>query len=256
MTELVLRTDLDGVATLTLNRPDVHNALRAESFVVLRGHIDKIATQVDDIGCVVLQGAGRSFCAGADLKAFKARQASDPDPTPFNRATLIALGALPQPVIAAVAGYCLTGGLELALAADMIFAAESAKFADTHQRWGLHAGWGLTQRLPRRIGIPLAKELMLSGREVLATEARLIGLVNRVIPDAQLASEVQAFAATIAAHPRSVTRWVKRMIDGGIEPCFRGAQQSGAQCRSRNASPYWRLLSLIPGVTLSMVRST
>ena len=215
MSNLIERRDDAGVATLTLNRPEVLNALSAASFRELRAHIDDISSQTECIGCVVLRGAGRSFCAGADLKAFKERQASDPDPTPFNRATLAALSALPQPVIAAVHGHCMTGGLELALCADIILAADTTRFADTHQKWGMHAGWGLTQRLPRAIGTAMAKEMMCSGREMLAEEALRVGLVNRVLPQEALHAEADLLAARIAGHPRSVTRWVKRMIDGG-----------------------------------------
>jgi enoyl-CoA hydratase len=217
MAALVERHDEDGVATLTLNRPEVLNAISAESFRELRAHIDAIAACLDEVGCVVLRGAGRSFCAGADLKAFKDRKPTDPDPTPFNRATMVALSALPQPFIAAVHGHCMTGGLELALTADLIIAADNTRFADSHQKWGLHAGWGLTQRLPRRVGAAVAKELMFSGRELLADEALRIGLVNRVVALEALHAEVQAFAARIAAHPRGVTRWVKAMIDGGAD---------------------------------------
>lgn len=216
-TPLVERHDRDGVATLTLNRPDALNALSAASFCELHAHADAIAAQRDAIGCVVLRGAGRSFCAGADLTAFKDRKPTDPDPTAFNRATMSALASLPQPFIAAVHGHCVTGGLELALTCDIIIAADNIRFADTHQKWGLHAGWGLTQRLPRRIGSARAKMMMVSGREVLADEALRIGLADRIVPLDQLQQDVQAFAAEIAGHPRGVTRWVKAMIDGGSE---------------------------------------
>ena len=124
MTDLVLRADRDGVATLTLHRPEVLNAISAECFRELRAHAEAIAGQGDAIGCVVLQGTGKSFCVGADLKAFKERKLADPDPTPFNRATMSCLARLPQPFIAAVHGHCLTGGLELALTADLIIAAD------------------------------------------------------------------------------------------------------------------------------------
>lgn len=214
---LIERHDADGVATLVLNRPDVLNALSAASFRELRAHVDAIAADPDRVGCVVLRGAGRSFCAGADLKAFKDRKAGDPDPTPFNRATMAALAALPQPVIVAVHGHCMTGGLELALTGDIIIAADNTRFADTHQKWGLHAGWGLTQRLPRRIGSAMAKEMMFSGREVLADEALRIGLVNRVVSPDRLQDEARALAAQIAGHPRGVARWVKTTIDRGLE---------------------------------------
>jgi enoyl-CoA hydratase len=217
MTELVLREDKDGVATLTLNRPEVLNALSAESFRALRAHAEAIAVQGEEIGCVVLRGTGKSFCVGADLKAFKERKATDPDPTPFNRATMSYLADLPQPFIASVHGHCVTGGLELALTADMIIAADNSRFADTHQKWGLHAGWGLTQRLPRRAGTAFAKDMMFSGRTVLADEALRVGLVNRVVPAAELDAVVQEFAVQIAQHPHNVTRWNKRMINGGSD---------------------------------------
>ena len=215
MAALVERHDENGVATLVLNRPEVLNALSAASFRELRAHADDLATQTDSIGCVVLRGAGRSFCAGADLKAFKERKPTDTDPTPFNRAALVALQTLPQPFIAAVHGHCMTGGLELALTADIIIAADTVRFADSHQKWGLHAGWGLTQRLPRRIGAAMAKEMMFSGRELLPDEALRIGLVNRVVPAGELETVVHVLAMQIASHPRHVTRWVKEMIDGG-----------------------------------------
>ncbi len=215
MTTLVLRENRDAVATLTLNRPEVLNAISAESFRALRGHAEAIAAQGDDIGCVVLRGAGKCFSVGADLKAFKERKPTHPDPTQFNRATMTYLAALPQPLIAAVHGHCVTGGLELALTADIIIAADNVRFADTHQKWGLHAGWGLTQRLPRRIGTAMAKEMMFSGRDVFADEALRMGLVNRVVPAAELEAVVHTLAAQIAAHPHNVTRWNKRMIDGG-----------------------------------------
>jgi len=217
MTELVLREDRGGVATLTLNRPEVLNAISAESFRELRAHAEGVAAQGDEIGCVVLRGTGKSFCVGADLKAFKERKPSDPDPTQFNRATMSFLASLPQPVIAAVHGPCVTGGLELALTADMIIAADNIRFADTHQKWGLHAGWGLTQRLPRRVGAAFAKEMMFSGRDVFADEALRIGLVNRVVPASELDDVVHELATQIARHPHNVTRWNKRMINGGID---------------------------------------
>ncbi|GAA0332967.1 enoyl-CoA hydratase-related protein [Sphingomonas oligophenolica] len=214
---LVERHDADGVATITLNRPEVLNAISVATFRELRAHIDAISADPEGVGCVVLRGAGRSFCAGADLKAFKDRKPTDPDPTPFNRETMSVLASLPQPVIAAVHGHCMTGGLELALTADIIIAADNTRFADTHQKWGLHAGWGLTQRLPRRIGSAMAKDMMFSGREVLADEALRIGLVNRVVPLDDLPAEAQAYAAQIAGHPRQVARWLKTTIDVGGE---------------------------------------
>ena len=123
MSELVTRRDLEGVAVLTLNRPDALNALSPNMFVELRNHVDAIAEQTDAVGVVVLRGEGRSFSAGNDLKAI---QAGERAPTPhFQAETLEAIENLPQPVIAAVQGHCYTGSLELALACDLMITAES-----------------------------------------------------------------------------------------------------------------------------------
>ena len=155
MNPLVIRDDSDGVARLTFNRPNALNALSPALFVALRAHLDAIAEATDRVGCVVLSGAGRSFSAGNDLKAIQAGAAP---PTPeFQAETIEALAALPQPTIAAVRGHCYTGALELALACDLLVACRSAKFADTHGKWAMTPGWGMSQRLPRRIGPLLAK---------------------------------------------------------------------------------------------------
>ena len=198
MSDLVLRTDEGGIAFLTLNRPDALNALSPKVFVELRSHIDSIASSIDTVGCVVLRGAGRSFCAGNDLKAIMAGERA---PVPhFQADTLQAIEDLPQPVIAAVQGHCMTGGLELALACDLLLAAESARFADTHGKWGMTPTWGMTQRLPRRIGPLRAKEMMLSGRNVDGKEAAAIGLANRCVPDAELEAATLELAKQIVAN--------------------------------------------------------
>ena len=211
--ELVIRTDDGGIATLTLNRPDALNAVSPASFVELRAHLDSIAEAVDTIGCVILRGAGRSFCAGNDLKAI---QAGERAPSPhFQAETLQAIEDLPQPVIAAVQGHCYTGGLELALACDLLIAAESARFADTHGKWGMTPTWGMTQRLPRRIGPLRAKELMLSGRPVDGREAAAIGLANRCVPDAELEAATLELAKQIVANSWHTLRADKKLVNQG-----------------------------------------
>jgi len=182
MSELVLREDRDGVATLTLNRPEALNALNVPPFAELREHVAAIAAETDTVGCVVLRGEGRAFSAGNDLKAL-----GTPAPEPYYQAeTIDMIEALPQPVIASVRGACYTGALELMLAADLCIAGESAIFCDSHGEWALTPLWGLTQRLPRRIGPLLAREMMYTARRVDAHEAVRIGLANRVVPDAEL----------------------------------------------------------------------
>ena len=213
MTDLVLRSDDSGIAFLTLHRPDALNAVSPAVFVELREHLDAIKSAVDSVGCVILRGAGRSFCAGNDLKAIMAGERA-PEPH-YQADTLQAIEDLPQPVIAAVQGHCYTGGLELALACDLLIAAESARFADTHGRWGMTPTWGMSQRLPRRIGPLRAKELMLSGRTVEGREAAAIGLANRCVPDAELESSTLELAKQIVANSWHTLRADKKLVNQG-----------------------------------------
>ena len=181
MAGLVLREDRDGLATLTLNRPEKLNSLNVEMFVELRAHVDQIARETDRIGLVVVRGAGKCFSAGHDL-ADIAKGERPPKPN-FQSETIERLADLPQPVISAVHGHCYTGALELALAGDLIVAAESAKFADTHARWALTPIWGMSQRLPRRVGPSKAREMMLTCRTYSGVEAAAMGLANICVPD-------------------------------------------------------------------------
>jgi enoyl-CoA hydratase len=218
----IIFVDEDGIATITLNRPDNLNAVSPELALSLRSVVDKIAT-LDHIGCVVLQGSGRSFCSGYDLKARE--RAREMLPPGFAAETITAIANLPQPVIAAVRGHCFTGGLELALAADFIIASDNARFADTHAKWSMRAAWGLTQRLPRRIGRSLAKEMMFTGREFSGSEAVAIGLANRCVPDADLEAETKACAQSVMARDLAVLRWIKDQVDVGMEKTLSDALQ-------------------------------
>jgi enoyl-CoA hydratase len=183
MSRRVTRDDAAGVCTLTLDRPEKLNALDTAAFEALETHIDSLENDDGKVGCVVLRGAGRGFCAGADLNELGAptgRLAT------FKPRVIERLGSLKQPVIAAVHGVCFTGGLELALACDFIVADASARFADTHGKWGLVGAWGISQRLPRRIGIAAAKRMMFTGCTVESAEAQTLGLVDVMAPAGQL----------------------------------------------------------------------
>ena len=209
---LVLRSDHKGVATLLLNRPDKLNALTPASFVELRGHIDDLAVD-ESIRCVVLGGAGRSFCAGNDLASIAAGERA---PTPhFQSETVDALEALPKPTIARIQGHCFTGGLELALGCDLMIAAADAKLGDTHGQWGLVPVWGMSVRLPERVGRSRAKELMFTARRISGTEAEAIGLVDRSVAAADLGAAVDALAAEIVANSAGTNRIVKQLIADG-----------------------------------------
>lgn len=208
---LVLRDDKDGVARLTLNRPEKLNALTPATFAELRAHIDAIAAD-EGVGCVVLAGAGRSFCAGNDLNAIRAGERS---PGNFDAETIDALEALPQPTIAQIHGHCVTGGLELALGCDLLITAESTRFGDTHGQWGLVPIWGMSVRLPERVGRSRAKELMFTARRIDGTEAARIGLADRCVPDDALEGAVADLAAEIAANSWGTSRIDKALIRAG-----------------------------------------
>lgn len=210
---LVLREDREGVAILTLNRPEALNALSPNLFVELRSIIDQIATETDSVGCVILRGKGKSFSAGNDLKAI---QGGEQAPSAhFQADTLQAIENMPQAVIAAVQGHCYTGSLELVLACDLLVAAESAKFADTHGKWSMTPTWGMSQRLPRRLGVIKAKEMMLTGRVVSGTESVALGLANYCVPDDQLDERTWQLAQQIIQNSWHTLRADKSLILGG-----------------------------------------
>jgi len=197
MAEVLLREDAGGLCRLTLNRPDKLNALNSAIFERLDTELADIEAKRGSIGCVVLNGAGRSFCAGADLEEFAGSDSLD---TLAKARVVERLSNLAQPVIAMVHGHCLTGGLELALAADIIVTAESATFGDTHGKWGFIGTWGMTQRLPRRVGRSFASLMMFSAQRVAAPEAFRVGLADICVPDEELAAEVERLTSDILAN--------------------------------------------------------
>jgi len=214
MAELLLRDESDGLCRLTLNRPEALNALSPSMFVELRAHIDDLAGRFDEIGAVILCGAGRSFSAGNDLKAI---QAGDTAPSKhFQAETIDALEALPQPVIGAIQGHCYTGSLELALGCDILIAAESARFADTHGKWGMSPIWGMSQRLPRRVGAQRAKEMMFSGRVVSGREAAEIGLALECVADDELLDRAEVMARGFLANAWFTLRADKLLVNRGL----------------------------------------
>jgi enoyl-CoA hydratase/carnithine racemase len=217
MTQCILREDRDGLCTLTLNRPDKLNALDTATFEELDAHCAALEGEVASVGCVVLRGSGRAFCAGADIGGI-GQGFTD---SRFKPGVVARLAALPQPVIAAVHGVCFTGGLELALAADLIVAEPSARFADTHGKWGLVGAWGMTQRLPRRIGTAQAKRLMFTAQVIEATEAAALGLVDVLVEDGEMNARVAELAAQVLAnswHTNVETKKLLAATDGMTLP--------------------------------------
>ncbi|MEL7024909.1 MAG: enoyl-CoA hydratase/isomerase family protein [Pseudomonadota bacterium] len=191
----LLATRAGAVLTLTLNRPDALNALTPEMLNRLADELDSAALD-ESLRVVVLTGAGRAFSAGVDLKALGGRRLTggmvgDILDIPARRA-LDCMSRMPQVVIGKLNGHCFTGALELALGCDLLFAADDAKLGDTHVKWGVRPTWGMSQRLPRRIGYARARYLALTARSFTATKAHDWGLVNGVCA----ASELDALVET------------------------------------------------------------
>jgi len=199
----------NGLCQLTLNRPDKLNALTFAMFQEIAAHLD--ALNLDEIGCLLLTGAGRSFCAGHDLDSLAAGEEAG-NVERFENGLVERLATLPFPVVAAVRGHCYTGGLELVLAADIIIAADNARFADTHSKYDLVPIWGLTQRLPRRVGMAKAKEMMFTARNYSGADAVAMGLANYAVPEAELDTTVSVFCADILANSRRSNRAVKKLL--------------------------------------------
>jgi len=197
MTDLVTRHDDGAICTLTLNRPEKLNALTVGMFKALRAHIQDIAKD-DAVHCVILRGAGKCFSAGHDLEDI-AEGEDTPSPH-WHSETLRMMELLPKPVIAAVHGHCYTGALEVALAADFILASDTARFADTHSKWALTPVWGMSQRLPRRVGIATAKKMMFTAEFIKAEEALRIGLAEQVFAAEEFDAGVRGVAEQIVAN--------------------------------------------------------
>jgi enoyl-CoA hydratase len=199
MNNLVLRENKDGAAILTLNRPEKLNALSKDLIETLEEHVDHIAREPKTIGLVILRGAGGNFSAGHDmtevLQQVKARA------KPHHYVEVIdKVANLPQPVISAVQGHCSTGALELALAADLIIASASACFTDAYARWGLTPIWGLSLRLPHRIGTSKASEMMYTCRTYSGAEAHDMHLANFCFPDEEFDAGLAGIAKDILAN--------------------------------------------------------
>jgi enoyl-CoA hydratase len=199
----------DRVLTLTIDRPEAKNALT----VAMRRHIEHVALDVDGddaIDVVVLTAVDPVFSAGADIKEIVALGAAL---TPTNPGA--ALRSIGKPVIAAVNGACVTGGLELALSCDIVIASDRARFADTHAKLGALPRWGMSALLPRAVGLAQAKEITATGAFVDAEEALRIGLVNHVVPHDELAARTRALAAAIVAANQPAVRASIDLYDRG-----------------------------------------
>ena len=211
MSDLIRRENNGGVATLTLNRPEKLNALTKDMFEALEVHVNALAREAKTIGLVVLRGAGGHFSAGYDMEEVLEQVKAHAKPH-FHSEVISKTANLPQPVISAVQGHCSTGALELALAADLIVTTESAQFSDVYARWGLTPVWGLSLRLPHRIGSAKASEMMLSCRSYSGRQAEAMHLANFCWPDDRFDTELDALCADIMANSRYSNQVNKRAL--------------------------------------------
>jgi enoyl-CoA hydratase len=223
----VVRLAHEGaVSTLTIQRPEVLNALDVEVLVALKRAADEVRGR-REARCLIVTGAGdKAFVAGADIAGFRGASAEQARVLATKgHAAFDAIAALPIPVIAAVNGFALGGGCELALACDFIYASDRARFGQPEVNLGLLPGFGGTQRLARRVGAGLARELIFTGAIIDAEEARRIGLVNRVVPHAELLAEVRKTALLIADKAPIALRLAKRVIDEGLDNTLRDGNE-------------------------------
>jgi enoyl-CoA hydratase/carnithine racemase len=211
MSSLVERADSAGAATLWLNRPGKFNALSKDMFEELEAHVDAIARETKTVGLVILRGADGNFSSGYDMAEVLEHVKAHAKPH-FQSEVIQKIAELPQPVVSAVQGHCSTGALELALAADLIAAAESAQFSDVYARWGLTPVWGLSLRLPHRIGTAKAGEMMFSCRSYSGREAKEMHLANYCFPDQEFDAGLAALSADILANSWYANQVNKRAL--------------------------------------------
>jgi enoyl-CoA hydratase len=210
----------DATAWITLNRPEAMNAMSPALSAALTDAVDRVEHD-ERVRVVIITGAGRAFSAGGDLKSFRANVTSGSHDAFVaglgeSQAMFRRIEQLRCPVVAAVNGYAVAGGLELILCCDLVIAAASAKIGDGHAKYGVIPGGGSTARLPRKIPVNIAKMLLLTGELWPAHDLVACGLVNAVVPDAELKPAVAALAERIARNSPLGLRWIKRLVNDGL----------------------------------------
>lgn len=231
----------DGVATLRLNRPAVRNALSATLIIALQRAMSELDRD-DEVDVVVLTGADPAFCAGLDLNELgEGGAALGLGSSPDGSTPASPWPAIGKPVIGAVNGVAVTGGLELALHCDILVASDRAAFADTHARVGVMPGWGLSVLLPRAVGTRMARQMSLTGHVLSAEEALRAGLVTAVVPHAELLTHVHQVATAIVGNNRAAVRTLLatyRRIEADLDgPGLRTEAAASRAWLDRNFQP-------------------
>ncbi|HEX2885487.1 enoyl-CoA hydratase/isomerase family protein [Vineibacter terrae] len=219
MAAAVLSEIRGGAMWITLNRPDALNAITPDVVSGINAAVAQAASD-DGVKAVVLTGTGRAFCAGADLKYVRSQVGGEAAVSGFLDSVLAMMERLetcPRPVVAALNGMALAGGLELVLCCDLVIAARSAKIGDAHANYGLLPGGGSSVRLPRKIGPTRAKYLLYTGEFVPAADLVAAGLVNEVVDDAELTAAVERLIAKLAPKSPLVLRRMKALVDDGLQ---------------------------------------
>jgi len=208
----------DGIATITINRPAVLNAMNVETVQEILSRLED-AEKDENVKVIVITGAGeKAFCTGLDLKSVQNLSViKGVETLRTGQKLTLAIEELGKPVIAAINGYALGGGLELAMACDIRIASETARVGQTELNVGLIPGWGGTQRLPRFVGKGIAKELMFTGKMIDAKTAERIGLVNMVVPPENLKSAVEGFCKEVMGKSPIAIKLVKELINNSTE---------------------------------------
>jgi len=214
--ETIIYEKKNRVARITLNRPEALNAITRTMFTEIGQALDD-AEQDNNIRVVILAGSGKSFCAGVDLNFSQAELITLQDKEDFfrlgNKMAVEKMEGLSKPVIAAVQGYCLAGGFELMMGADLVIAAEDARIGDQHVNVALFGGGGCAYRLALLVGMRKAKEIVLTGKRLSGTEAQQIGLVNLAVPPDKLGSAVDEMATELAEKSPVAMRYAKGFIN-------------------------------------------
>lgn len=221
----------DGIAVITFNRPKALNAMNAETLTELMDAAT-ICKKDESIKALILTGSGdKAFVAGADIAQMQ--NLAVPDALKFMELgsdTLRLIETMPKPSIAAINGFALGGGTEISMACDIRFAAENAVFGQPEILIGLIPGWGGTQRLPRLVGMGIAKEIIMGGGQIDAKRAYEIGLVNKVVPADKLMEETRKFAKKLASMPAFALKMAKHSINYGYDLALDNANRLEVEC--------------------------
>lgn len=202
----------NGIATITLNRPERRNAINRQLLVELYDSIERVSSD-GEVRVAILTGNGKAFCSGMDLDAIRTENVLDPRGDGKDLPDVF--GACAKPVIGAINGPAITGGFELALNCDFLIASEQAFFADTHVKLGIHPAWGMTQLLPQAVGQRMARQISFTGRPISARQALEWGLVNEVVPAGALLPRAKEIAADICSVNQEILAVFRDLMNQG-----------------------------------------